>query len=367
MSSLFKYFDIAVKSKLFKNSSIYTVASFSNAVIPFLLLPILTRYLTQADYGLITMFVTVIAFVLPFVGFNLDAALTRRYYSKDTDLSIFLWNSLLVFFTMSLCCFVLFYSFRETIGNYTEIPVDWVLMIPLVASTTFLSSLVLVLFQVREKPLKYAAFQMTQSILNASLTFIFVVILFYDWTGRILSIIISTSIFSCISTIIIFKNSDVKLIFNFSYVKRAISYGGGLIPHAIGGSLILLTNRFFLTKMISIEESGLYGVANQICSIVPFITMSFNNAYVPWLYRKLSLDNDLEKVKIVKLTYTYFIAIIIFVLLFYLLQPLLFNVFIGSDFQGAIQYSFGFLLALLFKACILWLQIIFCIQRKRLF
>ena len=349
MYKLLSYLNLIFKSNLFKNSSIYTLASFSNAVIPFLLLPILTQYLTTLDYGIITMFVTVVAFLLPLVGFNLDAAVTRRYYSKDTDLSIFLWNSLLIFFTMSLFCFILFYFFKDTIGFYTDIPENWVLMIPIVASATFLSNLALVLFQVREKPIKFATFQITQSILNVSLTAIFVIILLYDWTGRILSVIISTSIFSCISIFLILKNKDIKFIFNFSYIKNAISYGGGLIPHAIGGSLILLTNRFFLTKMVSIEESGLYGVANQICSIVPFITISFNNAYVPWLYKKLSLENEIEKIKIVKLTYTYFIAILIFVLIFYLTQPLLFNLFIGEEFHSAIQYSFWILIGFAFQ------------------
>ena len=349
MHKLFNYLSLIIKSDLFKNSSIYIIASFSNAVIPFLLLPMLTHFLTKLDYGIITMFVTVVALVLPLVGFNLDAAVTRRYYSKDTDLSIFLWNSLFIFFTMSLFCFILFYFFKDSIGFYIDIPENWVLMIPLVASATFLSNLALVLFHVREKPIKFATFQVTQSILNASLTTIFIIILLYGWTGRILSIIISTSIFSCISIFLLFKNKDIKFVFNFSYIKYAISYGGGLIPHAIGASLILLTNRFFLTKMISIEESGLYGVANQICSIVPFITISFNNAYVPWLYRKLSLNNEIEKIKIVKLTYAYFFFIITFVLTFYLVQPLIFHVFIGEKFQNAIQYSFWILLGFAFQ------------------
>ncbi|MCV5446120.1 oligosaccharide flippase family protein, partial [Escherichia coli] len=39
-----------------KNSSIYLAANILNAAIPFILIPILTRYLTIEEYGQIAMF-----------------------------------------------------------------------------------------------------------------------------------------------------------------------------------------------------------------------------------------------------------------------------------------------------------------------
>jgi O-antigen/teichoic acid export membrane protein len=349
MSKIIYYIKTVLKSKLFKNSSVYTIASFTNAAIPFLLLPILTNYLTTSDYGILTMFSSLVSFLLPFLGFNLDAAISRKFYSKDTELAIYIWNSLLIFICMTTFSIVLFFIFRNLIEIYTNIPVNWVVMIPVVAAAQFLTGLKLVLWQVREKPFKYAIFQILQSILNSSLAILFVIILLYNWKGRILSIGISTSIFALIALFFFWKQNDIKFVFKYSYIKNALQYGGGLIPHALGGSLILLTNRFFLTKMVNIEESGLYGVANQICSIIPFITLSFNNAFVPWLYKKLAEKKNLDKRNIVKFTYVYFVIIILFGLIYFLFQPLIFNLFIGEQFHSAIQYSFWILLGFVFQ------------------
>ena len=43
---------------LLRNSTIYLTSNILNALVPFLLLPVLTRYLTPDEYGQIAMFQT---------------------------------------------------------------------------------------------------------------------------------------------------------------------------------------------------------------------------------------------------------------------------------------------------------------------
>ncbi|MGJ3660750.1 oligosaccharide flippase family protein, partial [Shigella boydii] len=45
---------------VYKNSSIYLISNIFNALIPFILLPILTRNLTPYEYGQIAMFQTLV-------------------------------------------------------------------------------------------------------------------------------------------------------------------------------------------------------------------------------------------------------------------------------------------------------------------
>jgi len=46
--------------KIFKSFTIYTGANFANQAIPFLLLPILTRFLAPYDYGILATFMAMI-------------------------------------------------------------------------------------------------------------------------------------------------------------------------------------------------------------------------------------------------------------------------------------------------------------------
>ncbi len=72
-----------IESKLFKGAGIYGISSFINAAIPFLLLPLLTRKLTPADYGVVTMFTTFQGYLIPVIGLNLENAITRTMYKKN--------------------------------------------------------------------------------------------------------------------------------------------------------------------------------------------------------------------------------------------------------------------------------------------
>lgn len=338
-----------ITSSLIRSSGVYTIASFTNAAIPFVLLPLLTTHLTPSDYGIITMFATVQAFLYPFIGVNLEGAIARKYYSKDTDFSIYIGNCILIYCCTTIIVTCLIFLYSSSIESLTKIPRAWIHIIPIVCAAQFLGSLALVLWQVKEKPLKYAGFQISQSLVNTILTIIFVIILSYNWTGRLIAISFTTTFYAILCIFIFWKQKSIKFIINSTYIKHALKYGGGLVPHAIGGILILMTNRIFLTKMVSIEESGIYGVANQICCVISILTLSFNNAYVPWLYKKLAENKFTNQLKIVYLTYSYFICILLIGLVYYLLQPIIFKFFIGIKFISALRYCFWITLGYIFQ------------------
>ncbi|MDR3133393.1 MAG: oligosaccharide flippase family protein [Prevotellaceae bacterium] len=336
-----------VQSGLFKNSAVYTIAGFVNAAIPFLLLPVLTTYLTTADYGIITMYATVHAFLYPLFGVNMEGAVVRKYYARDTCFPAYIGSCMVILAATTAALSLLLFLFGNSIAEATEIPYEWILTIPVACVAQFFCALTLSLWQARQKPLLYSRFQILQSLANMLLSILFVVALSCRWRGRVEAILISSALFALAGAFILRRQKDIKISFTPAYVKHALRYGGGLIPHAIGGMLILMTNRFFLTEMVSIDASGLYGVANQVCMLVSLLTFSFNNAFVPWLFNRLSKNED--KRLIVKLTYAYFAGISAVGLLYYLIQPLVFKLFIGAEFAAAAQYCFWIILGFVFQ------------------
>jgi len=329
---------IVKNSSLIRTSGIYTVSSFFNAAIPFLLLPYLTSVLSQNDYGVITMFTSVLGFVIPFISINTAAAIARSYYNKEVVLTIYIANCLLIITIGFVLLLVMFIFFQDYISLNTGIPSLWLILIPFVAISKTMNSITLILWQVRQKALFYGIFQILITLTNLGLTFIFIYYADIKWEGRLGAIMSSVILFSIFSFIILLKNKDVKFKLNTDYIKHALKFGGGLIPHAIGAMLIMVTNRLFLTRMVSLEEAGLYGVASQIASAIVFVTIPFNTAFVPWLYGKLSLNKNSIKKNIVKFTYIYFLLLTIGGILLYYVSPFIFTVFIDSNFSAAIKY-----------------------------
>ena len=71
--------------KLFKNTFIYAGSSAINQAIPFFLLPIMTRYLTPTDYGIVATFNVLLAVMGVFVGLSMNGAVSVNFFKLNRD------------------------------------------------------------------------------------------------------------------------------------------------------------------------------------------------------------------------------------------------------------------------------------------
>src|SRR5208337_1129118 len=159
-------FKRVLASSLFRSSGVYTISSFINAGIPLILLPILTRRLTPVDYGVVAMFQLTINAIFPFIGMNLEGAIARKYYDKDeTDFPSYIGSCLILVALSFLVISALFGVSFNYIQEVTQIPGPWLIYVLLVAICQFLTTVVLVTYQVSVQPIKYGVLQIFQSIL----------------------------------------------------------------------------------------------------------------------------------------------------------------------------------------------------------
>lgn len=325
-------------SKLVKSTGIYTIAKVINSCIPFFMLPIMTAYLTPSDYGVISMITTVVAFVTPFVTLSMDSAVVRRYYYKGGSISEYIGTCFLIVAVLCLIVTLLMVLFGSFLSDKVQIPEYILWAIPIYCVFIFFKTIVLYNWQVKGEPVKYGIFSIISTLIEVSIAITLIVKFGFNWQGRAISLL-STGIILALFSVIYLRNKGmIELKYNKEYANHATKYGLGLIPHALGGSLMVLSNRFFITNMVSIDETGLYGVASSLSSILSFITLSFNNAYVPWLFERLSKKDEKQNLQIVRVTYVYLFFIIVLGFLSYLFIILIFPFFVNSSFDQATKY-----------------------------
>src|SRR5690554_1415237 len=122
------------KTSLFRNAGIYTTTSILNNAIPFFLLPILTRYLSPADYGIVSMFGVLVSFVAPFTGLSVHGAIARMYYEKDiVDIKEYITNSLIILICSTIMVSVVFFMFSSLIADLSSVPVQVLWMVIIVS------------------------------------------------------------------------------------------------------------------------------------------------------------------------------------------------------------------------------------------
>ncbi|MEX9821826.1 lipopolysaccharide biosynthesis protein [Providencia vermicola] len=321
---------------LLKNSSIYLISNILNAAIPFLLLPILTRYLTVEEYGQVAMFQMLLSGLATFIGLNTIGAATRKYYDDTSLDALGIFNGACIHLLIISSIICLFFSFfmGEQLSYFLSIPIKWIYIAIFISILTYIINFLLGQWQIRNEAKKFGILQVSNSIVNMLLSLIFVVALNNGADGRINAQLITLVIVSIFSITILYHKSLIKLFrFDFKKIKEAALYGVPLIPHHIGIFCISAIDRFFINQDLGLTDAGIYMVAVQLSSSLAILFDAINKAFVPWLFSKLKRNEYVEKIKIVKYTYIYFIILIFISLLAFIIGPIIFNYIAGDKYR----------------------------------
>ncbi len=303
---------------LFKATTIYSVTNILNMSLPFLLMPILTRCLQPKEYGIIAMFQLVIAAAAPIIGVSMNGAVSRRYYDRDEiRLDTYIGNCLIILLCNSLLGLLVISICRDYASKLTGIPSNWLWTIVAYSFCITIINIGMALYQVESKPFKYGILQLSQAVLNFALTLLLVVVFLYGWRGRLIAINLSLACIAAVILVLLYRNKFISFSFNRSYIRNILNFGVPLIPHALGAILLTQVDRYFISTYVSVEEVGIYSVAVQLTSMFTLLQQSFNNAYLPWVFRQLKEEDERAKVKIVSFTYGYFIFMVLAAILLY--------------------------------------------------
>lgn len=325
------------QSSLFKAAGIYGGLNTIRQLIPFLILPLITRYLTPADYGTLAMFTILISFLYIFISLNLDSAVGREYFERDKiDLPNYVTSCLGAGTAAAILLIPVIYVFGPMSVPYTGVPYDLLWVILAVGFCRFIVQTLLIIWQSAMRALPYSMMQITQVSVEVGFTILFVMFFKMGLQGRVDAILYSAAIFAVIAFIFLLREGWLKIGFNPAYLKMALSFGIPMIPHVLGGIAISMTDRALLINMAGAEQTGLYFIGFQIGSIISMGVWAFNQAWSPWLFERLKNGDEAMKRQIVKFTYLYGATIMAVALVLSLLAPVIFRYFIGPDFaEGA--------------------------------
>ena len=328
-------------SSLFRTLSIYALSNIINASIPFLLLPVLTHYLSPSAFGIVAMFQVILSFSLPFSGLNVEGAVSRQFFEKQKiDFPVYVWNAIVILFTSSIVVLIIYFVTGQMIETLTDFPYNWLSLIVLCAFAQNLSEIGLAVWQVQYQALKYGLFRITRTVTDISISLFFVVTLRESWQGRVSAQVIAIFAFAIITLFFLKKEKMIRTQVNREYIKSAIRFGLPLVPHVIGAIVITMSDRIFITKMVGLSATGLYAAGYQVGMIIGLFQNSFNQAWVPWFYEKLKLNENKTNIGIVKFTYMYFLLMLAGVVLLTVITPYIFDIFLGKDYSSARIYVF---------------------------
>jgi O-antigen/teichoic acid export membrane protein len=309
------------------------------SAVPFLLLPVLTRHLTPAEFGTLAMFMVAVSLFDPLVGFSTAGAVSRRYFDRaELDFGNYVTNCLYVLAgTLVLLTAVLTLA-GTALGRLLAVPGGWLWAALLISASRYLVSLVLVLWQVGQRPAWHTVLSFVQSAGILGVSVVFVVGFGWDWRGRVIGELATLLMLATFACVVLRRDRLLRGEPSPEHLRHSLRFGAGLVPHVYGALLIAATDRILISRMIGVDATGLYVVGAQIALIITLVERSFNMAWAPWLYERLKRDQPGDRVLITRITRGYNVVILSAAVGLGLMAPMVLGILVGPQYAGAGAY-----------------------------
>ena len=332
-------------SSLLKNSFVYVVTDGVNKAIPFVLLPIISRYLSPSEYGIVTNYNVFISVLGALVYLCTGGVVPVMYFKLPKDeMKVYVSNMLVVNTASVLICLIAVLLFSGSLEVHLNFSLSYQLTAIVLVWFMAIGYVNLLLWRCEEKPLKFGIYNISSSLLNALFTVILVVMLLMGWQGRALSIVFSSIIMGFISLFILYKKGYLVMKISKEYIGSVLSFSIPIIPHALSFWIKSGADKIMLTDLCGLFENGLYSVAVTWGAIVSMVMAAFSNSYSPWLFKKLAVyDKDkegslLDQKRLVKIIYLSLIAIFVIVFFLYIISHVLIGVMYPESYSGSKTY-----------------------------
>lgn len=335
---------------LFGPALVYTLTNALSAGVPFLMLPVLTRVLQPEEYGLVAMFGVVVGVLGALTGLNVHGAVGVRYFQRDkADLPRYVGTCLAILLASTLAVALLVALLLPWLQDWTKLPGTWLLVAVLVSGAQFVIQTQLVLWQSARQPWRFAALRLSQAGVDAALSLLLVLGAGLAWQGRTGGIALAAIAAAAAALFLLWRSRAATLPPSRADARDALAFGVPLVPHALGGMLIAMVDRFMISNLLDVASTGIYMVALQIGMVLGLFTDAFNKAFAPWLMESLRQDSEERDRRVVRWTYAYFAGISAIAVLIGWIAPGLLGVLVGEKYRAAapivvfitLGYAFG--------------------------
>ena len=328
-------------SNIIKSSSIYLFSGILNKGIPFLLLPILTAYLSPEEYGILSIFQYIIFFFLAFIGMNMSVNISKNFftYSKQ-KFSLMIGNILIILSLTTLIYFIITLGFSFYYKEIFSIPSVWVAIIPLLSFMLMINILTKTILRNQERAYLFGVFEVVNTIINIGVTLLLLIMYNYGWYSSAFGIMVSYFIFFVISLLYMKNNGFIDLTYDKKEIKKILKLSSPLILHVLASTLLTMSDRFFIESMIDLEAVGIYSVGYTFGMIVLLFSNSFIKAWNPWFYKKLASPSNKNKKLIVKYSYFYILGILGVTFFVAIFGSYIFPYFIDEAYYQGAAYIF---------------------------
>lgn len=304
-----------IKSTL-KNSIIYGFGNLATKIVGFILLPLYTKHLSVADYGVLGIIEVTSQVFIGIFGFSLYQSLFRWYWEKeniDKRKSIF-FTCLSFLFISSIIVSIIISQFSGQLSNMLFNSEKYSMVLKLMCISSAFEILITIpntLIRLQEKPKLFTVSNIIRLFTSLVLTIYFIKYLHLNVEGIYLALICGQlTVFLVLNKYI---RENITWSFEMKILKKMLLYSVPLALSSLSAIILSFSDRYILKFLGSLNDVGLYSMGYKIANTLNvFIVTSVNLAISPLIFKKMDdADNKWFYAKL--LTY-YIYGLMFFVL-----------------------------------------------------
>lgn len=317
---------------------IYVLSLLFNKGLTFILLPVLTFYLSKEDYGVLGLVTAISTIASIYVGLFPSNFILARFakYGKE-KIAEYIHHIFLLTVGSTILILLILISFQDilipqTIDNKTLL----MIIITFYALFSIVYRFVDTLLQVEQKAIKFAILQTVQSVMALGIGLLLIIEFSAGWKGKYYAELLILFFIFIYAIYYIKRNNFYKFNIDYSKLKELFNFLFPLTFSVLGLYIMGTIDRIFISNMLGLEQAGIYNVAITMAIIINMVYDSIMKALDPVMYQNLAEETHESSKKIVKLIYLYSVICLIIFGTFLILLPYVFNIMINEKFIDAL-------------------------------
>ncbi|MBT0386014.1 lipopolysaccharide biosynthesis protein [Morganella morganii] len=257
----------------------------------FITLPLLSLFLSPAEYGTLSILSTMLTFFAVIFSINIENSINNYYMQKHNDFGSYLFSNITFALLVQIFTILIYIFFIQRISEFFKVTEYDSLLVAIICMVIFYYNVYTLYLQGSKQSKLYTKINISNKTIEIALLIGFSYFLISEkYLSKMYAQIIALAIFTPY-IIIKIKNLCV-FTFKFSHVKHSLLFSIPLIPHVLSNTILSQSDRVMINSILGETETGLYSFAYNLGLSITVVIAAWNSMWQPRFYEYYQEKNN---------------------------------------------------------------------------
>lgn len=324
---------------LLRHSSIYLLGNLMQKATAFLLIPIYTRTLTTAQYGLLDLANTLVNLFLVVAALGLPGAINKclhRDCRDDADRRRLVGTTTLFTAASAVLLGALGWLLEGWLAPLVAPGAEGLLVYRAMVVWVVLAQLTVIPFEILRaagRPHLYVLMSLSQLVAQTSVTLYCVYARGWTLAGVLAGNVTGFVVVGIAGAAVVIRSAEWTI--DRRLLRAGLAYGMAMIPVFVSGWVVNLSDRFFVGTMAGLAALGVYALGYKFGALLDLLfVMPFQRAWTPMFFGLSAARTDAPRI-LAQVASGLAMALMTATVAVSLAVPPFLRLSAGPEFQGA--------------------------------